>query len=126
MDGHTHWWMPHHSFKLISGDTFENVGALLESKVRTKWPVTYTTKTAAVVKNQSIMVDYVGGSFRGCALWTFEETDHKTKIACHWQTDPAGSLRPVARFLPVAKSHSHVTAAGFDNLETFLTTVDER
>lgn len=125
MDGKTTWWAPHHTFRLISGDSFASIGALLESTVQTKWPVKYTTKTTAVEFGKSISVQYVGGSFRGEALWTFATQGDGTQISCRWQTTPAGSLRLVAPFLPVEKSHSHVTHAGYENLEEYLRRASE-
>lgn len=120
MDGRTTWWMPHHTFTLRSGASIAEVGALVESTVQSRWPVNYTTETVEVDAGERIRVKYVGGSFCGFADWTFQDTEGKTKIGCHWQTDPMGSLRFLARFLPVAKSHSQVTTAGFEKLEAYL------
>ncbi len=120
MNGKTTWWAPHHSFQLLSGDSFDSIGARLESRVRTKWPIKYTTETVEAVASGHIRVRYIGGSFRGEADWTFEDVEGNTRVGCHWQTTPAGSLRLMARFLPVEKSHSDVTMAGFEKLEAFL------
>lgn len=120
MNGKTSWWAPHHTFRLLSGGSFDSVGAKLESMVRTKWPVRYTTETVEAVPGDHIHVRYIAGSFRGDADWTFENVDGKTRIGCRWQTTAAGSLRLMAQFLPVAKSHSAVTVAGFEKLQIFL------
>ncbi len=120
MNGETSWWAPHHTFSLLSGNSFDEVGATLESTVKTKWPVKYITKTVEAVKGDHVHVSYVGGSFRGAADWTFEDLGGRTRIGCRWRTTPAGSLRVMARFLPVAESHSKVTVAGFEKLRAFL------
>lgn len=120
MNGKTSWWAPHHTFRLLSGESFDSIGARLESTVQTRWPVSYTTETMEVVPDIHIRVKYVGGSFRGDADWTFKGVNGKTKIGCRWRTTPAGSLRMMARFLPVERSHSDVTVAGFEKLEAFL------
>ena len=92
----------------------------MESTVQTKWPVKYVTETVEAVPGKHVRVKYIGGSFRGEADWTFDDVDGKTKIGCRWQTTPAGSLRLMARFLPVEKSHTRATVAGFEKLQTFL------
>lgn len=120
MNGNTSWWAPHHTFRLLSGASCDSVGARPESTVRTKWPVKCTTETVEAVPGDHIRVNYVGGSFSGEADWTFEDVDGKTRIGCRRQTTLAGSLRLMARMLPVEESHSQVTVAGFEKLQDFL------
>lgn len=102
------------------GESFGTVGAVLESFVRTKWPVRHTKVTTDVVPNRSIRVEYVDGWLRREALWTFLEEDGNTRIAYRWRTNPAGSLRFMAPVLSLAKSHSRVTTAGLTNLQEQL------
>ena len=121
MDGKTTWWVPYRSMKLFEGDSYSQIGALLESTVHSKFPAKFTTKTVEVKNNEMIRVEYISGSLRGEGLWKFESLDGKTKISYRWQTSPAGLfLRVFSPFLPVKKSHSNVMKAGFENLNNFL------
>ena len=121
-DGKTSWWMPHYSMELRSGDSYEDVGTLLNNTVRVhgRFPIRFITKTVEVEPNEKIGVEYVGGAFRGKALWGFENVDGNTNLSLRWRTTPAGALRILAPLLPVEKSHSDTTKAGFENLRAFL------
>jgi len=121
MDGKTSWWMPHRSLELREGDSYGQVGALLDSTVRSRFTTQFTTKTVEVKANEMIRVEYVEGALRGEGLWKFPSQKGKTKISYRWQTKPAGwFLRIIGPFLPVRKSHSKVMKAGFENLNNFL------
>ena len=121
MDGKTSWWMPHRSMKLREGDSYGEVGALVDSAVRSRLPTRFTTKTVEVKNNEMIRVHYIEGALRGEGLWKFESFEGKTKLSYRWRTSPSGLLlRILAPFLPVEKSHSDVTKAGFNNLAKFL------
>jgi hypothetical protein len=41
-------------------------------------------------------------------------------MGCRWRTTPAGSLRLIARFLPVGESHTKVTVVAFEKLRSLL------
>lgn len=121
-DGKTDWWVPRLSAKLREGDSYGKVGTLLDNTITVHGniPIKFITKTVEVKNNEMIRVNYVGGSFRGEGLWKFESLEGKTKLSYRWRTSPAGLLRILAPFLPVAKSHSDITKAGFNNLSKFL------
>jgi hypothetical protein len=91
MNGKTSWWAPHHTCRLLSGESFDTIGATLESPVQTKWPVRYTTETVEVVPGEDILVEYTGGSLRSEADWTFEEATEGPR----W--DAAGAQHRPAR-----------------------------
>lgn len=107
---------------LLEGDSYRDVGALLENTVRVhdKFPVRFVTRTVGVQENEEIRVEYVGGAFRGEAVWKFVGVDKQTRLSLRWRTSPAGVLRAVALFLPVEKSHSDTTMVGFESLSGFL------
>lgn len=122
-DGKTSWWTPHHSMKLREGNSYGEVGALLDNtvRVRGRFPIRFTTRTVEVEDAKMIRIEYVENAFRGAAQWTFEGVGDKTELSQCWQTTPAGMLRSLAPFLPVAKSHSDTMEVGFENLQAFLT-----
>ena len=121
-DGKTNWWAPHYSMELLEGGSYGNVGALLDNTVRVhaRLPIRFVTRTVEVEENERIRVEYVGGVFRGEALWEFQGVNGKTRLSLRWRTSPAGVLRALPPFLPVEKSHSHTTKVGFENLSGFL------
>ena len=121
-DGKTNWWTPYHSMELREGDSYGEVGALLDNtvRVRGRFPIRFTTRTVEVEQNERIRVEYVGGAFRGEALWKFEGVNGKTRLRLRWRTSPSGVLRALAPFLPVEKSHSDTMKVGFENLSAFL------
>ena len=121
MDGKTSWWLPHRSTKLREGDSYGEVGALLDSTVHGKLPIKFTTKTVEVNKNEMIRVNYVGGALIGEGLWKFESLEGKTKLSYRWRTSPSGLLlRIIAPLLPFEKNHSDVMKAGFNSLKRNL------
>ena len=122
MDGKTSWWKPHRSMKLREGDSYGKVGALLDSTIpiHGRLATRFTTETVEVKNNEMIRVHYVGGAFRGEGLWKCESLEGNTKLSYRWRTSPSGFLRVLAPFLPVKKSHSHVTEVGFNNLGKYL------
>ena len=123
MDGKTSWWMPHRSSKLREGDSYSNVGSLLDTTVNVhgKLPIKFTTKTVEVKKNEVIRVNYVEGTFNGEGFWKFDHFKDKTKLSYRWRTSPSALfMRIFAPFLPVAKSHSDSIKIGFKNLNEFL------
>jgi uncharacterized protein YndB with AHSA1/START domain len=121
-DGKTDWWAPHYTMRLRSGDSYDEVGTLLDNtvRVRGRFPIRFVTRTVAAEPNRSIRVEYIGGAFRGEALWRFEPEDGTTRLSLRWRTTPSGALRVLSRVLPVAKSHSETTEIGFENLNAFL------
>lgn len=125
-DGKTDWWAPHYTMAIRSGDTYAEVGMLLDNtvRVRGRFPIRFVTRTVEVRANEAIRVEYVDGSFRGEALWTFEETDGNTRLTNRWQVAPAGMLRYLAPLLPIEHSHSDTMRVGFENLAAFLASAD--
>lgn len=121
-DGKTNWWAPHYSMELLEGGSCGNVGALPDNTVRVhgRFPIRFVTRTVVVEENERIRVEYVGGAFRGEALWEFQGVNEKTRLSLRWRTSPPGVLRALAPFLPVEKSHSDTTKVGFENLSGFL------
>jgi len=55
-----------------------------------RFPIKFTTRTAAVTPSQMIRVDYVEGSFTGEGVWKFEPLEKgRTRLSYRWQTSPA-------------------------------------
>ena len=121
-DGKTDWWVPHYTMTLRRGASYAEVGTLLDNTVRVhgRFPIRFVTRTVEVEPDRAIRVEYIGGAFRGEALWGFEGIDGKTRLSLRWRTTPAGVLRALARFLPIEKSHSDTMKAGFEGLRGFL------
>ena len=121
-DGKTNWWAPHYSMELLEGDSYGDVGALLDNTVRVhgRFPIRFVTRTVEVEQNKGIRVEYVGGALRGEALWKFEAVNEKTCLSLQWRTSPAGVLRALALLLPIEKSHSDTMKVGFENLSAYL------
>ena len=121
-DGVTDWWSTHQTMRLRQGTSFAEVGAVVDNtvRVRGKFPIHFTTRTVEVEPNQLIRIEYIGGSFRGEALWRFEEVDGQTNLSQCWRTKPAGALRILAPLLSIARSHSDTMRAGFARLRAFL------
>jgi hypothetical protein len=107
---------------LREGASYGEVGTLLDNVVlvHVNFPIRFVTRTIAVVPNEEIRVEYVGGAFRGEAVWRFDGENGKTRLSLRWRTRPAGTLRLLAPLLPVSKSHSDTTEMGFENLKAFL------
>lgn len=121
MDGKTGWWMRHRSTKLRRGQSYGEVGALIDSTVHGKLPIKFTTETIEVKNNEMIRVNYVEGALRGEGVWKFEILEGKTKLSYRWRTSPAGLLlRILAPLLPFERNHSNVMKAGYYRLTEFL------
>ena len=121
MDGKTTWWLPHRSLQLREGDSYCQVGALLDSTVHGTFTTRFTTKTVEVKNNEMIRVSYVEGAFRGEGLWRFRSHKGRTMLSYRWQTSPVGwFLQIIGPFLPVKQSHSKLMQAGFENLNKYL------
>lgn len=112
--------MPFRSTRLIEGASYATPGALVESTIHGRWPVRFTTEIVEVSPGSAIRVDYVAGSFRGTGLWAVDGAAGGTKLSYRWPTSPTGTLRVLAPFLPVEKSHSHAMQAAFRHLNEFL------
>ena len=114
--------MPHLSLKPRDRSMCGTIGALTDATVHGKHPIKFTSKTVEVKMNEMIKGIYVEGALRGENLWKFKDLGGgKTKVSVRWRTKPTGLLlRILAPFLPIAKNHSDVMRAGFDNLNKFL------
>ena len=64
-DGKTNWWAPYYSMELREGDSYGDVGTLLDNTVRVhgRLPIRFTTRTVEVEQNEEIRVEYVGVHF---------------------------------------------------------------
>jgi uncharacterized protein YndB with AHSA1/START domain len=121
-DGRTSWWAPHHTMRLVEGDSSADVGAVVANTVmvRGRFPVDFTTRTTKVVPNEEIRIEYIDGAFRGTAQWRLEAKDGGTLLRLRWRTTPVGRLGALAAFLPIERSHSDSVVAGFENLRAHL------
>lgn len=121
LSGTTCWWQPHRSTTVRGDRCYDEVGAIADTIVGGRWPVSFTTTTIEARPGELIRVQYVGGAFRGVGTWTFTEIEGGTEVAYRWQTNPSGPLRrAAARMLPVAKTHSTNLRDGFRQLEARL------
>jgi hypothetical protein len=121
-DGKTSWWAPHLTMQLRGGDSYGDVGALVDNTVRVhgRFPVRFTTKTVEVEPIETIRVEYVAGAFRGEAQWGFVGVNDGTELSQRWRTRPAGVLRALAPLLPIGESHSDTMKVGFERLRGYL------
>ncbi len=122
LNGTTSWWLPHRATTVREGHSYDDAGAVADTIVRGRWAVPFTTMTMEVQPGELIRVHYVGGAFKGTGTWTFTDIDRRrTEVTYRWQTSPSGPLRrALARFLPVAKTHSTNMRTGFQQLTAFL------
>lgn len=121
-DGETSWWAPHLTMRLREGNSYGDVGAMVDNTVRVhgRFPVRFTTKTVEVEPNETIRVEYVAGAFRGEAQWGFVGVNDGTELSQRWRTRPAGVLRALAPLLPIGESHSDTMKVGFERVRGYL------
>jgi len=120
-DGKVNWWLPHLSSKLRSGPSMGEVGTLFDVTVHMAMPLRFTGKTVEIQRPNRVLVHYIGGAFRGEALWTFEKRQDGTMLRLRWQADPANLMTKLASlFVAVGKGHSQVMHKGFANLKQYL------
>jgi Polyketide cyclase / dehydrase and lipid transport len=104
----------------IQGSAADQIGALIEIRVRGRFPINWTIKTVEVKENELWCTRYVGGVFRGEGTWKLEAIGDNTKVSYYWHTRPSGLLRILAPFVNVPKQHHELMKSGFKSLKEYI------
>lgn len=125
--GRSEWWQPFVRMRQRGNKPPTEVGAVVDIAVNVEgWlglrisTVRFAGRVAAYEPDRRLVLEYVGGDFRGGEEWTLNPVDAgHTRIATRWKTDPQGAIRLLARFADVPGSYSRVMREGFRAIERF-------
>jgi hypothetical protein len=130
--GRSQWWQPLVRMRQRGDKPLPEIGAVVDIAVRVAGlpglrvaAVRYTGRVTAFEPGRRLVLEYVGGDFRGGEEWTLDRADAgHTRIATRWKTDPQGMVRLLARLADVPGTYSQVMQEGFRGIERF--TADRR
>jgi hypothetical protein len=125
--GRSQWWEPLVRLRQRGDKPPTEIGAVLDITVNGEgWlgqrfgSVRFSGRVTAYDPDRRLLLEYVGGDFRGTEEWTLDPVDaERTRIATRWETDPQGAVRLLARFADVPGSYSKVMLEGFRAIERF-------
>ena len=125
--GRSEWWRPFVRMRQRGDKPPTEVGAIVditvtgESRLAQRFgSVRFTGRVAAYDPDRRLLLEYVGGDFRGTEEWTLDPVDAEhTRIATRWKTDPQGAVRFAAMLADVPGSYSKVMREGFRAIERF-------